>query len=166
MSDERLAASDEDGQRGGQVEQSVTLAAPLDNERRRGLLVLNPKATAASERTGEVLVGALSSALELNTVRTERRGHGTDLARWAMEDGVDVVIAFGGDGTVNEVVTGLLTNGPGPQVPALAVIPADPRTCSLARSACQTTPSKPLARCCAPARAAHTARVGRRGAGR
>jgi diacylglycerol kinase family enzyme len=123
MSDERLAPSGEDEPRGGQVEHSVTLAAPLDNEFRRGLLVLNPKATSASERTGEVLVGALSSALELKTVRTERRGHGTDLARWAMDDGVDVVIAFGGDGTINEVVTGLLTHGPGPHVPALAVIP-------------------------------------------
>lgn len=123
MSDERLAPSDEDEQRGGSVEHSATLAAPLDNELRRGLLVLNPKATAASERTGEVLVGALSSALELRTVRTERRGHGTDLAREAMENGVDVVIAFGGDGTINEVVTGLLTHGPGPHVPALAVIP-------------------------------------------
>ncbi len=130
MSDERLA--DDSEQTSGPVEHSVTLAAPFEsidntsldtNEMRRGLLVLNPKATAASERTGEVLVGALSSALELRTVRTERRGHGADLARWAMDDGVDVVIAFGGDGTVNEVVTGLLTHGPGPHVPALAVIP-------------------------------------------
>lgn len=128
MSDERLAPSDEAEQSGGPAEHSATLDAPMENVdgndvRLRGLLVLNPKATAASERTGEVLVGALSSALDLRTFRTERRGHGTDLARRAMEDGVDVVIAFGGDGTINEVVTGLLTHGPGTHVPALAVIP-------------------------------------------
>ncbi|MGH6655166.1 MAG: diacylglycerol/lipid kinase family protein [Actinocrinis sp.] len=84
---------------------------------------MNPKATTATERTRDVLVGALSSALELRAVRTERRGHAADLAREAAETGIDVVIAFGGDGTVNEVVTGLLADGPGPTVPALAVVP-------------------------------------------
>ena len=123
MSDDRLATPAEGDHRGGPVEHSATLAAPLDNELRRGLLVLNPKATMASGRTSEVLVGALSSVLGLQTVRTERRGHAAELARSAMEGGADVVIAFGGDGTVNEVVNGLLTHGPGPHVPALAVIP-------------------------------------------
>ncbi|WP_349261624.1 diacylglycerol kinase family protein [Actinocrinis sp.] len=84
---------------------------------------MNPKATTATERTCDVLVGALSSALDLRTVRTERRGHAAELARDAAEEGVDVVIAFGGDGTVNEVVTGLLADGPGLEVPALAVVP-------------------------------------------
>lgn len=123
MSDERLALPEEGGQAGGPVEQSVTLAAPLDHELHRALLVLNPKATMASGRTSEVLVGALSSVFGLRTVRTERRGHAAELARSALDDGADVVIAFGGDGTVNEVVNGLLSHGPGPHVPALAVIP-------------------------------------------
>ncbi len=109
MSDERLATPEMRDERGWDV--------------RRGLLVMNPKATTATERTCDVLVGALSSALDLRTVYTERRGHAADLAREAGQDGTDVVIAFGGDGTVNEVVTGLLAKGPGPDVPALAVVP-------------------------------------------
>ncbi len=129
MSDERLTMPAEGDEGGGSAEHSITLATPSDDDERaergprRGLLVLNPKATTASERTSEVLVGALSSALDLRAVRTERRGHAADLARSALDEGADVVIAFGGDGTVNEVVTGLLSDGPGPRVPALAVIP-------------------------------------------
>ena len=49
---------------------------------------------------------------------TERAGHASELAARAVEDGVDVVCAIGGDGTVNEVVNGIA----GSDVP-LAVIP-------------------------------------------
>ena len=88
-----------------------------------GLLVMNPKATTATARTYDVLIGALSSQLVLRTVQTEHRGHATELARAAVADGTDVVVAFGGDGTVNEVVTGLLADGPRPDGPALAIVP-------------------------------------------
>lgn len=97
-------------------------AAARDRSR-RGLLVMNPKATTASESTRDVLVGALSSRLDLRTVTTRNRGHAADLAREAVGDGTDVVIAFGGDGTVNEVVAGLMDGGPRPDAPALAVVP-------------------------------------------
>ncbi len=40
---------------------------------------------------------------------TEQPGHATDLARKAVEEGVDRVIAVGGDGTANEVINGLLS---------------------------------------------------------
>jgi YegS/Rv2252/BmrU family lipid kinase len=38
---------------------------------------------------------------------TERRGHATELARQAVKAGMDVVIAAGGDGTINDVVQAL-----------------------------------------------------------
>jgi diacylglycerol kinase (ATP) len=55
--------------------------------------------------------------------RTEGPGHAIELAAQARKDGVDVVVAAGGDGTVHEVVNGLLRDGPGPDVPALGVVP-------------------------------------------
>lgn len=90
----------------------------------RALLVVNPKATTTSGRTRDVLIHALRSDLKLEVAQTEYRGHARDLAREAVEDGaVDLVVALGGDGTVNEVVNGLLTHGPGEKVPRLAVVP-------------------------------------------
>ncbi len=89
----------------------------------RALLVVNPKATTTTERTRDVLVHALSSDLKLDLVATQHRGHALELARQARRDRLDVVVTLGGDGTVNEVVNGLLEDGPGPDVPALALVP-------------------------------------------
>ncbi|SDT76977.1 diacylglycerol/lipid kinase family protein [Actinoplanes derwentensis] len=98
----------------------------------RALLVVNPRATATSEHSRDVLVRALSGTVDLTVRHTERRGHATTLARDAAESGVDVVVTLGGDGTVNEAVNGLLTassavsDRPGPlagRLPALAVVP-------------------------------------------
>lgn len=63
--------------------------------------------------------------MKLEAVTTEYRGHARDLGRQAADsDDVDLVVALGGDGTVNEVVNGLLHNGPDPdRLPRLAVVP-------------------------------------------
>jgi diacylglycerol kinase family enzyme len=79
----------------------------------RALLVVNPKATTTSERSRDVLARALRSEVDLRVEVTRRRGHAADLARQAVAQGLDVVVALGGDGTVNEVVNGLLTAGTG-----------------------------------------------------
>src|SRR6185437_10523135 len=75
----------------------------------RALLVMNPKATSTSERTREVLAHALAGELDTAIGETAYRGHAVELARAAAEDGVDLIVALGGDGTVNEVVNGILT---------------------------------------------------------
>ena len=86
--------------------------------------MVNPFATTTSARTREVLASALEGELKLDVVHTDHRGHAADLARQARRDGLDVVVTLGGDGTVNEVVNGLLgTEGPADDVPALAVVP-------------------------------------------
>lgn len=91
----------------------------------RALLVVNPAATITSARTRDVIAHALASDLKLEVVTTEYRGHARDLARKAAEGGeTELVIALGGDGTVNEMVNGLLHNGPDPdRLPRLSVVP-------------------------------------------
>ena len=83
----------------------------------------NPRATSTTIRQRDVLVHALSADAKLEVEETANRGHAAALACRAMRDGVDVVVALGGDGTVNEVVNGLLTDGVHPDLPALGVVP-------------------------------------------
>jgi YegS/Rv2252/BmrU family lipid kinase len=51
------------------------------------------------------------AGLSLDHEFTESVGHGTQLAREAVDKGYELVIAVGGDGTVNEVVNGLVDEG-------------------------------------------------------
>lgn len=89
----------------------------------RALLVANPAATTTTRKVRDVLVRALSSELRVELAETAHRGHARELAAQAAVDGVDVVVTLGGDGTVNEAANGLLSAGPGPRVPMLAVVP-------------------------------------------
>jgi diacylglycerol kinase (ATP) len=61
--------------------------------------------------------------LEYDLAHTQRSGHAIDLARQAAIEGYAVVAAAGGDGTVNEVINGLMTarQAGGPQA-ALGVL--------------------------------------------
>src|SRR5829696_3422393 len=88
----------------------------------RALVVVNPAATSTTAKMRDVLVGALGSELKVDLAETAHRGHARELATEAAAD-VDVVVAVGGDGTVNEIVNGLLTEGPSPRLPMLAVVP-------------------------------------------
>ncbi len=90
----------------------------------RALLIVNPAATATSARSAEVLGRELGADLELDATHTRHRGHAESLARQAVTDALDLVVAVGGDGTVNEVVNGLLSDGPSPRLPAFGVLPA------------------------------------------
>ena len=90
----------------------------------RILVVGNPRATAMSARERDVLAHALGGADELQIEETANRGHAAALACRAMRSDVDVVVALGGDGTVNEIVNGLLTDGVHDRIPALGIVPA------------------------------------------
>jgi diacylglycerol kinase family enzyme len=87
------------------------------------MLIANPKATSTSRRARDILVWAFTGDLRADLAETEHRGHATELARKAAEEGYDAVVVLGGDGTVNEAVNGLLVDGPSPDLPALAVLP-------------------------------------------
>ena len=90
----------------------------------RVLVVANPRATATSARQRRVLVDALGHAATVTVEETANRGHAAALACRAMRERVDVVVALGGDGTINEVVNGVLTDGIHKHVPSVGVVPA------------------------------------------
>ena len=74
----------------------------------RALLIINPRATSMSGREAGLVVRELGSQLELETAQTQYRGHAGELAAASAAQGLDLVVTFGGDGTVNEVVNGLM----------------------------------------------------------
>ncbi|MCV7444500.1 diacylglycerol kinase family lipid kinase [Mycobacterium paraense] len=92
----------------------------------RAVLIVNPTATSTTPAGRDLLAHALKSRLQLNVEHTTHRGHGAELAARAVEDGIDLVVVHGGDGTVSGVVNGMLGRPgatPAREVPALAVVP-------------------------------------------
>jgi diacylglycerol kinase family enzyme len=75
--------------------------------RRRMLIIVNPYATTVSDRLKKLVVYALRGTYEVTAIDTQRRGHATELCREAAQQGYEAVVAFGGDGTVNEAANGL-----------------------------------------------------------
>jgi diacylglycerol kinase family enzyme len=71
------------------------------------LIIVNPYATTVSDRLKSLVVYALQGRYDVEAVATEARDHATEIGREACEGGYDVVVAFGGDGTLNEVANGL-----------------------------------------------------------
>ena len=89
----------------------------------RARLIVNPEATTTSPRARDVLTQALASQVSLEIAETRARGHAAELAFEAGRAGADLVIVLGGDGTVNEVVNGMLADGVDSGAPTLAVVP-------------------------------------------
>src|SRR3954469_3989890 len=75
--------------------------------KKRMLIIVNPYATTVSDRLKNLVVYALQGRYEVETVSTEAQNHATEIGREVRDHGYDVVVAFGGDGTLNEVVNGL-----------------------------------------------------------
>src|ERR671935_2625677 len=73
----------------------------------RVLLIVNPVARTFSQPVLAVIEKALSADFRLEVVETKERGHAFELGTQAVHDGIDLVVVFSGDGTVNEVVNAL-----------------------------------------------------------
>src|SRR5207342_3056003 len=84
----------------------------------RVLLVVNPVARTVSKPTLAVIEKALSADFRLEVSETKERGHANEIAAQAVHEGIDLVVVFSGDGTINEVVNALA----GTEV-ALGIIP-------------------------------------------
>ena len=94
----------------------------------RAVLIVNPNATSTTPAGRDLLAHALESRVDLTVAHTDRRGHAIEIAEAAAAEGIDVIIVHGGDGTVNEVVNGLLGKPGQPRptadrLPAVSVVP-------------------------------------------
>jgi diacylglycerol kinase family enzyme len=74
---------------------------------KRMLVIVNPYATTMTMRLKHLVVYALQGRYDVEAIETERRGHAIELVTAAVGEAFDVVVAFGGDGTVNEAANGL-----------------------------------------------------------
>jgi diacylglycerol kinase family enzyme len=74
---------------------------------KRMLVIINPVATKMSDRVKSLVVYALQGRYDVTTCETEAKGHAIELSRDAAAEGYDIVVTFGGDGTVNEAANGL-----------------------------------------------------------
>ena len=71
------------------------------------VLIVNPNAGRLSEGTREGVIAALRARFAIEALSTTARDTGITLSAEAAEAGHELVIAFGGDGHVNEVANGL-----------------------------------------------------------
>ena len=84
---------------------------PRRPTKKRMLIIVNPYATTVSDRLKNLVVYALQGRYEVEAVSTEAQNHATEIGMAAVDGGYDVVVAFGGDGTLNEVANGLRGTG-------------------------------------------------------
>jgi len=91
---------------------------------RRLTAILNPQSDRGrTALLADALQQTLAGRVEVQLLRTTRRGEATELTEQAGATGCDGVVAIGGDGTVHEVANGLLAM-PADVRPPLGVIPA------------------------------------------
>ena len=87
--------------------QAESIALGDTTQRRRMLVVVNPYASTVSARMRNLVVSTLARRYEVVAIDTQSPSHATKLVHDAADEGYDVVVSFGGDGTVNEVANGL-----------------------------------------------------------
>ena len=91
-------------------------------------VILNPYANRwhALQRKTELERALQACGIQYDLVITERPGHGTELAGQAVLEGFDPIISAGGDGSISEVVNGIVSsNGQDnhKRSPALGIMP-------------------------------------------
>ena len=90
-------------------------------------LIINPVSAngKTAERWPPIQELLQTQRLEFDYIFTERPGHATELARQAVAEGCTLIVAVGGEGTLNEVVNGLVSpEGTVPPDVVLGIIPS------------------------------------------
>lgn len=80
------------------------------NGKKRIIFVVNPISGTQSKK---VVLNLLETKIdkekyEFEIIKTERAGHAIEIAARAASEGVDMVVAIGGDGTINEIARSLI----------------------------------------------------------
>jgi diacylglycerol kinase (ATP) len=103
-----------------------TTEPAMTSELRNALLIHNPNAGNGGSGRRRMLDEArrifAMGGIEADLMETTGPGHATEIARRAADEGRGLVIACGGDGTLNEIVNGLAAQKSGHRVP-LALLP-------------------------------------------
>ena len=98
----------------------------METQFQNALLIHNPNAgnggNARRRRIDEARKFLSENGIHAELAETTGPGHATEIAQQATRDGRGLVIACGGDGTLNEIVNGLATAQNGHRVP-LALLP-------------------------------------------
>lgn len=90
------------------------------------LIIVNPNAgNGKGKEDWDTISGLLKEkGIPYSYKLTERKGHATELAALAIEEGFRKIISVGGDGTLNEIVNGVFSNNICPTTDvSLAIIP-------------------------------------------
>ncbi|MBQ6168050.1 MAG: diacylglycerol kinase family lipid kinase [Muribaculaceae bacterium] len=92
----------------------------MEEKRKHILAIINPVSGTGSKDKIPRLIDTVidQEKNDVSIIMTEYAGHATEIAAQAVQDGIDVVVAIGGDGTVNEVGTALVGTDT-----ALAIVP-------------------------------------------
>ncbi len=80
--------------------------------------VLNPKSGTTTPARKNKIIQSINKLTHAKLIFTEYAGHGTAIAQQAVNEGIERVVAIGGDGTVNEIAKGLIGSNT-----ALGIVP-------------------------------------------
>ncbi len=93
---------------------------------KKAVLVYNPVGgKKRTKRLAETVVVPMlqEAGVSVTQIPTERAGHATEIGRTTSLDGVDALIAMGGDGTLGELLSGVMSREAGAARCALGFIP-------------------------------------------
>jgi len=75
------------------------------------------------KQQSKMITAFKAANIEFDLAITEEPGHAIELANIASQEGFDTIVAAGGDGTIQEVVNGIMKNKKANSLPKFGIIP-------------------------------------------